>query len=97
MLSNQIDTSDVKFLIYKYRAFNFLKFERFLQPMLLHCTFNPELFVLSFEVIFCGVTVNSTFRKRVSKISFVFSMYYLLKSIINESTIPVNKFLDSII
>ena len=50
------------------------------------CTFNPELFVLSFEVIFCGVTVNSTFLKRVSNISFVFSMYYILKSLIDELT-----------
>ena len=50
------------------------------------CTFNPELFVLSFEVIFCGVTVNSTFLKRVSNISFVFSMYYIVKSIIDELT-----------
>ena len=63
--------------------------------ILTDCTFNPELFVLSFEVIFCGVTVNSTFRKRVSKISFVFSMYYLFKSIINELTSRVNKFLDN--
>ena len=41
-----------------------------------HCgAFDVELFVFCFEVTFCGVTVNSTFRKRVSNISFVFSMH----------------------
>ena len=58
--------------------------------ILTDCIFNPELFVLNFEVIFCGVTVSSTFRKRVSKISFVFSMYYILKDIIIELSNIVN-------
>ena len=46
-----------------------------LSSILTDWTFNEGLFVFCLEVTFCGVTVNSTFRKRVSNISLVFSMY----------------------